>query len=40
LPAGEVVRQLIRELHDHHEGQELSDDAVVVCLDWTGTPPP
>jgi serine phosphatase RsbU (regulator of sigma subunit) len=40
LPAGEVVRQLIRELRDHHEGQELSDDAVVVCLDWTGTPPP
>jgi serine phosphatase RsbU (regulator of sigma subunit) len=40
LPAGEVVRQFIRELHAHHEGQELSDDAVVVCLDWTGTPPP
>jgi serine phosphatase RsbU (regulator of sigma subunit) len=40
LPAGEVVRQLIRELHAHHEGQELSDDAVVVCLDWTGTPSP
>ena len=40
LPAGEAVRQLIRELHAHHEGQELSDDAVVVCLDWTGTPSP
>jgi serine phosphatase RsbU (regulator of sigma subunit) len=40
LPAGEVVRQLIRELHAHHEGQELSDDAVVVCLDWTGTRSP
>jgi serine phosphatase RsbU (regulator of sigma subunit) len=40
LPAGEVVRQVIRELHAHHEGQELSDDAVVVCLDWTGTPSP
>ena len=40
LPAGEVVRQFIRELHAHLEGQELSDDAVVVCLDWTGTPSP
>jgi serine phosphatase RsbU (regulator of sigma subunit) len=40
LPAGEVVRQLIRELQAHHEGQELSDDAVVVCLDWKGTPSP
>lgn len=33
LPPGEVVRRLIRELLDHHEGTDLDDDAVAVCLD-------
>ena len=23
-------------LIDHHEGSELLDDAVILCLDWTG----
>lgn len=36
---GEAVRSLIRELVAHHEGEELRDDAVVVCLDWTGQCP-
>jgi serine phosphatase RsbU (regulator of sigma subunit) len=32
----EVVRTLIRSLVDYHQGAELLDDAVVVCLDWRG----
>ncbi|MEU6037919.1 GAF domain-containing SpoIIE family protein phosphatase [Actinomadura sp. NPDC047616] len=32
----EAVRTLIRELLHYHENTELADDAVVVCLDWTG----
>ncbi|MGH3381212.1 MAG: PP2C family protein-serine/threonine phosphatase [Actinoallomurus sp.] len=32
----EAVRSLTRGLLDHHEGVELADDAVVLCLDWTG----
>jgi len=36
---GESVRSLIGELLAHHEGGELHDDAVVVCLDWTGPHP-
>ncbi len=37
LDAHETVRELIRDLIDYHQGQELTDDAVVVCLDWHGT---
>lgn len=34
----EAVRTLTRGLLDHHAGAELKDDAVVLCLDWTGRP--
>ncbi|MET1075180.1 MAG: PP2C family protein-serine/threonine phosphatase [Umezawaea sp.] len=37
LPAPEAARAIITELLDYHEGNDLVDDAVVVCLDWTGT---
>ncbi|TYK44117.1 PP2C family protein-serine/threonine phosphatase [Actinomadura decatromicini] len=30
----EVPLSIITSLMDYHEGQELLDDAVVVCLDW------
>lgn len=36
LPVGGVVRRVIDELFEHRELAELDDDAVVVCLDWTG----
>lgn len=32
----ETVRSLTRGLLDYHGGAELADDAVVLCLDWTG----
>ncbi|MGK5553111.1 PP2C family protein-serine/threonine phosphatase [Actinomadura kijaniata] len=32
----EVVRTLVRELLAHTPDARLSDDAVIVCLDWTG----
>lgn len=32
----EAVRSLTRGLLDYHDGAELADDAVVLCLDWTG----
>ncbi|MGI5231376.1 PP2C family protein-serine/threonine phosphatase [Actinoallomurus sp. CA-142502] len=32
----EMVRTLTRGLLDYHDGIELADDAVVLCLDWTG----
>lgn len=32
----EAVRTLTRGLIDYHEGTELQDDAVIVCVDWTG----
>lgn len=32
----EAVRSLTRGLLDYHEGAELADDAVVLCVDWTG----
>lgn len=32
--AAESVRALIRTLLAHHEGAELQDDAVAVCVDW------
>jgi serine phosphatase RsbU (regulator of sigma subunit) len=34
----EAVRTLTRGLLDYHGGAELADDAVVLCLDWTGKP--
>ncbi|HEX6345873.1 MAG TPA: PP2C family protein-serine/threonine phosphatase [Umezawaea sp.] len=37
LPAPEAARAIITELLEYHEGTDLLDDAVVVCLDWTGT---
>jgi serine phosphatase RsbU (regulator of sigma subunit) len=36
--SSEAVRSLIRGLIDYHEGSELADDAVVLCLDWNGGP--
>lgn len=36
LPVGGVVRRAIDRLFEHRELAELDDDAVVVCLDWTG----
>jgi serine phosphatase RsbU (regulator of sigma subunit) len=36
LAADEAVRHVMRELSAHHEGKPLDDDAVVLCLDWTG----
>jgi serine phosphatase RsbU (regulator of sigma subunit) len=33
----ETVRFLISDLLAHHEGSDLSDDAIAVCLDWKGT---
>ncbi len=36
---GETVRSLISGLRDHHEGTDLQDDAVVVCLDWIAVRP-
>jgi serine phosphatase RsbU (regulator of sigma subunit) len=32
----EAVRTLTRGLLDYHEGGELLDDAVILCVDWTG----
>ncbi|MFF5258184.1 PP2C family protein-serine/threonine phosphatase [Actinomadura viridis] len=34
LPTPEVPLSIIGALLDHRHGQELTDDAVVVCLDW------
>ncbi|GAB2630927.1 PP2C family protein-serine/threonine phosphatase [Nocardia goodfellowii] len=36
LPAPEAARAIITELLDYHEGTDLLDDAVVVCIDWSG----
>lgn len=33
--AAESVRALIRELINHHDGTDLRDDAVAICLDWS-----
>jgi len=39
LPPGEAVRVLLTDLIEQHGGdQGLDDDAVAVCLDWTGRP--
>ena len=32
----ETVRYLITDLLSHHEGTDLVDDAIAVCLDWHG----
>ncbi len=32
----ETVRHLIGDLLAHHEGTDLADDAIAVCLDWHG----
>jgi serine phosphatase RsbU (regulator of sigma subunit) len=39
LDPPEAVRSLTRGLLDYHEGGELLDDAVILCLDWTGKKP-
>jgi serine phosphatase RsbU (regulator of sigma subunit) len=36
LAADETVRHVMRELARHHDNHPLDDDAVVLCLDWTG----
>jgi len=36
-PATEAVGSVMRGLHDYHRGDDLADDAVIVCLDWHGT---
>ncbi|RAY12359.1 phosphatase [Actinomadura craniellae] len=36
LSAAETVRSLIRELVTYHASDDLSDDAVAICVDWTG----
>ena len=33
----ETVRFLVSDLLAHQEGTELVDDAIALCLDWTGT---
>jgi serine phosphatase RsbU (regulator of sigma subunit) len=33
----DAVREILRELRVHHDGNQLDDDAVVVVLDWHGT---
>jgi serine phosphatase RsbU (regulator of sigma subunit) len=33
----ETVRFLISDLLAYHEGSDLAEDAIAVCLDWTGT---
>ncbi|WP_433324447.1 PP2C family protein-serine/threonine phosphatase [Spirillospora sp. CA-294931] len=35
----EAVRTLIRHFLEYHQGADPADDAVVVCLDWTGKNP-
>ena len=32
----ETVRFVISDLLAHHEGSDLAEDAIAVCLDWTG----
>ena len=36
----EAVRFLISDLLLYHEGTDLADDAIAVCLDWNGGAPP
>jgi serine phosphatase RsbU (regulator of sigma subunit) len=37
-PATEAVGSVMRGLHDYLGDVDLADDAVIVCLDWQGTP--
>jgi len=37
LPVDEAARRIIHHFCAYHEGTPLDDDAVVLCLDWTGT---
>lgn len=36
LDADEAVRHVMRSLATHHKSEPLDDDAVALCLDWTG----
>lgn len=36
LNADEAVRHVMRALTMHHKSEPLDDDAVALCLDWTG----
>ncbi|MET7888237.1 PP2C family protein-serine/threonine phosphatase [Streptomyces avermitilis] len=36
LPAAEVPRAILREVSGHRGGPSPTDDALVVCLDWSG----
>lgn len=36
LDADEAVRHVMRSLAAHHKSTPLDDDAVALCLDWTG----
>ncbi|MET9348522.1 PP2C family protein-serine/threonine phosphatase [Streptomyces termitum] len=38
LPPAHVPQAVLRELAAHHGGVRLEDDALVLCLDWYGTP--
>jgi serine phosphatase RsbU (regulator of sigma subunit) len=38
-PAPEGVATVMRGLHAYHERNDLDDDAVIVCLDWSGMDP-
>ncbi|MEU8760305.1 PP2C family protein-serine/threonine phosphatase [Streptomyces sp. NPDC048659] len=38
LPPTHVPQAVLRELAVHHGGGPLEDDALVVCLDWHGSP--
>jgi hypothetical protein len=33
------VATAMRELHAYHDKNDLDDDAVIVCLDWSGMDP-
>ncbi|MFG2573756.1 PP2C family protein-serine/threonine phosphatase [Streptomyces sp. NPDC048481] len=39
LPAADVPAAVLRELAGHRGGTEPDDDALVVCLDWSGRRP-
>lgn len=36
-PPADAIGTVMRSLAEYHEGAEANDDAVIVCLDWTGT---
>lgn len=38
LPATEAVGAVMRSVQEYHQGEDLMDDAVIVCLDWQGRP--